>query len=443
MIPVYIGQIELKSAEKSKVLTFLSRLFCVDTISIDYFYIEKFPGFIYSVNLKNDGRVDSIAIQRNPVACLAEYYKDRMVECNLIENFKYYFISKLPFKKNEIKICQLHELHRFLGSIKSMVLSYNKDICKFNIVGVSKPVNKLRKNISKVLHQDINILVLGESGTGKELIAKSIYEYSKYRQGRLVSINCGTLQESLFESELFGYSKGAFTGANSNKEGLIEASRNGLMFFDEIAELSVTNQAKLLRVLQEKKYIPLGCTEEKSIDTGFIFATNEMMDKAVDSNVFRKDLYYRVCEYEIESPSLIERKDDILLLIEYHILKNKTNPFSFVLHKSAINALLNYHYPGNIRELISICKVALINSEENLYIKKFDLPKKVFDNTFILENRIGNSSLKYLIKEYERKLIKQALEIYNDDKELTALNLNISKRALFYKIKEYKLYEVK
>ena len=324
-----------------------------------------------------------------------------------------------------------------------MVLNYNKDICKYNIVGVSKPVNRLRKNISKVLHQDINILVLGESGTGKELIAKSIYEYSKYRQGRLVSINCGTLQESLFESELFGYRKGAFTGANSNKKGLIEASRNGLMFFDEIAELSVPNQAKLLRVLQEKKYIPLGCTEEKSIDTGFIFATNEVMDKAVDSNVFRKDLYYRVCEYEIESPSLIERKDDILLLVEYHILKNKTNPFSFVLHESAINALLNYHYPGNIRELISICKVALINSEENFCIKKCDLPKKVFDNSFILKNRIGNSSLKYLIKEYERKLIKQALEIYNDDKELAALNLNISKRALFYKIKEYKLYEVK
>ena len=247
-----------------------------------------------------------------------------------------------------------------------------KDV-KPEFIAVDENTLKALEIAKKAAKTNVPIMLLGESGVGKEEFAKFIHKESK-RDGKFVAINMSAIPENLIESELFGYVKGAFTDATTDKKGLFELANGGTLFLDEIAEMPYHLQAKLLRVLQEKEFYPLGSTKPIKIDVRIISATNQNIEKLIKENKFREDLYYRLSTIPIKIPPLRERKNDILPITQ-HILENAINEFGVeekYLSKEAKEALLNYDWPGNIRELINVIKRAVILSEDK-EIKEKDL----------------------------------------------------------------------
>ena len=232
---------------------------------------------------------------------------------------------------------------------------------------------KVLEIAKKVAPTDVNVMLLGESGVGKEEFAKFIHENSN-RKGEFIAINMSAIPENLIESELFGYVKGAFTDATSDKKGLFELAEGGTLFLDEIGEMPYNLQAKLLRVLQEREYYPLGSTKAKKLDVRIISATNQNLEKNIKEGKFREDLYYRLSTIPIKIPPLRERKDDILPIAKFVLEKaiKEYNLEKKEFSKDAINELLNYSWPGNIRELINVIQRAAILSEGNI-IKPEDL----------------------------------------------------------------------
>lgn len=221
------------------------------------------------------------------------------------------------------------------------------------IIGESSEIKKVWKLVEKYGPTDLPILLYGETGTGKELFARAIHEISKRSQGAFVPLDCSVLPESLVESELFGYEKGAFTGAKENKPGQLEWADGGTLFLDEISNLPMSYQAKLLRVLQEREYVSLGARNTKSLDVRFISASNVVLSKAIQQNSFRNDLYYRISGVVIELPPLRDREGDIELLA-YHFIRKygkKYNKTNLRISDEAIELLLSHHWPGNVREL--------------------------------------------------------------------------------------------
>jgi len=244
---------------------------------------------------------------------------------------------------------------------------------KTPFIAEDENTKKALKIASKAAKTNVPIMLLGESGVGKEEFAKFIHKESG-RKGEFIAVNMSAIPENLIESELFGYVKGAFTDATADKKGLFELANGGSLFLDEIAEMPYHLQAKLLRVLQEKEFFPLGCTKPVKIDVRIISATNQNIEDMIKNNKFREDLYYRLSTIPIEIPPLRERKNDILLISE-EILKSSVKEFGLeekYLSKEAKKALLEYNWPGNVRELINVIKRAVILSEDK-EIKEKDL----------------------------------------------------------------------
>src|SRR6201996_3294691 len=222
-----------------------------------------------------------------------------------------------------------------------------------NIIGNSSALEKLKNTIRTVSPTSSTILIYGESGTGKELVARAVHTCSPRAAEAFVSVNCGAFPETLLESELFGYVKGAFTGANQNRRGLFEVADQGTIFLDEISEMTLTMQVKLLRVLQERSVRPVGGTTEIPIDVRVIAATNRDLDKSVAENQFREDLYYRLSVIPIRVPDLRERREDIPLLANHFLKKYAAaaNRSILRMNKESLDALCNYEWPGNVRQL--------------------------------------------------------------------------------------------
>ena len=222
-----------------------------------------------------------------------------------------------------------------------------------NIVGSSPPLEKLKATIRTVAPTGSTVLIYGESGTGKELVARAVHACSPRSSEPFVSINCGAFPETLLESELFGYVKGAFTGASQNKRGLFEVASGGTIFLDEISEMSVSMQVKLLRVLQERTIRPVGGTQETPIDVRVIAATNKDLKQMVASNTFREDLYYRVSVIPIQVPPLRERREDVELLANHFLKKyaNSAQKSIVRIRPESLEALRNFEWPGNVRQL--------------------------------------------------------------------------------------------
>ncbi|WP_456488329.1 sigma-54-dependent transcriptional regulator [Caminibacter pacificus] len=270
------------------------------------------------------------------------------------------------------------EIEDLLGAIKRNVIvkektkTKNKNV-KHKFVANDENTKKVLEMAKKVAPTNANVMLLGESGVGKEEFAKFIHENSG-KKGKFIAINMSAIPENLIESELFGYVKGAFTDATSDKKGLFELAEEGTLFLDEIAEMPYNLQAKLLRVLQEREFYPLGATKPKKLNVRIISATNQDIDKLIKENKFREDLYYRLNTIPIKIPPLRERKDDIIPIAK-EILKKTIKEYSLEDKKfsdDAIERLLEYDWPGNIRELINVVERAAILSEGNL-IKKEDL----------------------------------------------------------------------
>lgn len=290
--------------------------------------------------------------------------------------------------------------------------------------------------IKKVAPTKSNILILGESGTGKGVIAELIHYNSPRRDKPFISINCSAIPEGLLESELFGYKRGAFTGAVSDKLGLLPLAHHGTFFFDEIGDMPLNLQVKLLKVLETGEVYPLGDTKPHVVDVRIISATNIDLDKKVAEGKFREDLYWRLNVIEIKVPPLRERKDDIELLARLFVKKLSAQHGKKIvdIEPRALNLLLGYSWPGNVRELKNVIERAVILCNSGT-ITIGDLPNKLKTNDLKKESY----PLKICLDDYERKLLLNAYLAHNKNKEETAKALGIDIVTLYRKFKKYKI----
>jgi two-component system response regulator AtoC len=308
-----------------------------------------------------------------------------------------------------------------------------------NIIGKSALMQNVYKVVGRVAQTNATVLITGESGSGKELIAKTIHNNSVQRDGPFIKVNCGALPEGLVESELFGYEKGAFTGATTRKPGRFELANKGTIFLDEVGELPPLIQVKLLRVLQEKEFDRVGGTETIKVDVRIIAATNRNLEESVRKGEFRDDLYYRLKVVPIHVPPLRQRAEDIPLFIEHFIRQ-----FAFEAHlevplitSEAMNLLCQYSWPGNVRELANVIERAAILSQGIIDVP--DLPGLLPSDKQSVVPVWGTNTLKDSMRRVEKEIIANVLKQHNGNKVKTAQALDISRRALLYKIVEHGL----
>jgi|Deesub1362A_J573_1020465.scaffolds.fasta_scaffold00087_31 Nif-specific regulatory protein len=309
-----------------------------------------------------------------------------------------------------------------------------------NIVGESEKFQAVIKSVLKVANTDATVLLLGESGTGKELIARTLHFQSKRAKGPFIAVNCAALPENLLEAELFGAEKGAFTGATSRRIGRFEMAQGGSIFLDEIGELSINLQAKLLRVLQERTFERVGSSKPIKANVRVITATNRNLAEEVKKGTFREDLYWRLNVIPIVLPPLRERKDDIPLLIDYYTERfNKAYRKNVRVSDEALKALMNYHWPGNVRELANMLERLIIMSDKET-IELSDIPHSITKSQDVLPEVspvTEKSSLKSEIVSLERERIIKALKENNYVQHKAAKALGITPRQLGYRIKKY------
>jgi len=305
------------------------------------------------------------------------------------------------------------------------------------IVGKSSAIEYTKKHITAVAQSDINVLIQGESGAGKELVAQAIHKESPRANKNFVAVDCCTLSEDLFESELFGHEKGAFTGAIGQKKGLIEGARQGTLFLDEIGEISPSIQAKLLRVLETGIFRRVGGTKDLRADVRILAATNRNLAKMSEEKKFRADLFYRLSAFIIETPPLRERLSDIHLLVE-HFLSNHSfsRRINVKIGEKALNDLMQYHWPGNVRELKNILERAIIlmgdvnEIQEEHLVFNFPAMKKETGTSLQFEEEPT-------LEVIEKKYLEMMLEKYSDHRGKTAKALGISERTLYRLVKKY------
>lgn len=328
-----------------------------------------------------------------------------------------------------------------------------KNYAFHHIIGKNQRMQAIFDLIHTVADTNASVLILGESGTGKELVAKALHYNSSRKDKPFVSINCASIPENLLESELFGYKKGAFTGANSDKKGLFQVAHGGTLFLDEIGDMPFSLQAHLLRALQEREITPLGSETKIPIDIRLIAATNKPLKTLVKEKRFREDLYYRLNVIEIQLPPLRERKDDIPLLVQHFIQKvsEREHRPAVDISEEALLALMNYSWPGNVRELENCIERAVILARGNRIELHHIVPflameeeKKLFSLSEWIRSYIGNPE--YTGKVYdtvvglvEEELIRQALLVNERNKLKTAEFLGINRNTLRTKMEAYKI----
>ena len=304
-----------------------------------------------------------------------------------------------------------------------------------NIVGNSSAIRQVYEQISQVARTNTTVLLRGASGTGKELIARSIHDNSLRADRPFVKVSCAALPETLFESELFGYRRGAFTGAEKNKAGRFEVAQGGTLFLDEIGEIGLSTQAKLLRVLQEKEFEPLGSTSTVKADVRLIAATNRDLESAMLEKDFRVDLYYRLNVFAIFLPPLSDRKPDILLLADYFLERYSARHRKNVRRIStpAIDMLTAYHWPGNIRELENAIERAVIVCDDKV-LHSYHLPPTL--QTAEASGTVMGLSLSEATENYERELIQEALKTTRGNRARAARLLQTTERIIGYKVRK-------
>ncbi|SFG70346.1 two-component system, NtrC family, response regulator AtoC [Desulfotomaculum arcticum] len=319
-----------------------------------------------------------------------------------------------------------------------------------NLIGQSRHMQDVFKLIGKVADSDITVLIQGESGTGKEVVARAIHNNSRRSNRPFIKINCGSIPEHLMESELFGHEKGAFTGAIYQKPGKFELAHSGTVFLDEIGELPLHTQVKLLRVLQEKEFERVGGTKCIKVDVRILAATNRNLKTMVEEGNFREDLYYRINVVNIKIPPLRERKDDISLLVNHFLNKytKKYNKEISGIYQNAMTSLVNYNWPGNVRELKNICEQAVVMSRSAAIMFE-DLPLPLNGDLMLGNNHSNslplvinkNKTLKEVVAEVEKQMILAALNANNWNRQETAKALGLNRRSLYSKMKEFDLVD--
>jgi DNA-binding NtrC family response regulator len=350
----------------------------------------------------------------------------------------YHYVAK-PYKINELRAIVEKALEKNLLRREIRTLREQVDAGKGagRIVGQSPKMQALRETINQVSQLDCNVLIQGETGTGKELVARTIHELSPRAKKRFVAFNCGVFTEELITSELFGHERGAFTGANKIKKGLLEMAEGGTVFFDEVGELPLSMQVKLLRVLQERTLLRVGGTQEIAVDFRVLAATNKDLKREVEAGTFRSDLFYRLDVLTINVPSLAERKEDIPLLAQHflakHVRLGRTVPR---LSPEAERRLMFYDYPGNIRELENIAQRLLITCEGDLIEPQH--VALVFGDAEGVAVRDQREDWPTL-EEHEKQYILEVLDEVEGNRSAAVKILGIDRVSLWRKIKRYGL----
>jgi len=325
-----------------------------------------------------------------------------------------------------------HDLQREVQFLRTQI---NRTQLSNSLVGESVAMTQVRNLIRQVAEAQGTVLITGESGTGKEVAARQLHQDSPRSQRRFVAVNCGAIPENLLESELFGYKKGAFTGATGDKDGLLTLAHEGTMFLDEIGELPKNLQVKLLRALQEREVMPVGGTKPIKIDVRIIAATNRNLEDDVESGVFRKDLYYRINVIEIKMPALRERREDIPVLAQIFLQRvaKQQGRAAKQLTNETIRQLMLYSWPGNVRELENVIERAFILSRDSEWIEVSALPVGIQSlggdgsDSLTLENAING---------FSRQHIGKILDACGGDKKEAARTLGVGLSSLYRKMEE-------
>lgn len=352
------------------------------------------------------------------------------------------YITK-PFELEEV----LHTINRFFDyqALATEVKTLRSQLTEYDpterIVGRTPAMLEIYKTIGKVAKSDVTVLITGETGTGKELVAEVIHQNSLRRAGPMVKVACASLPETLLESELFGHEKGSFTSAYTQRKGRFELANKGTIFLDEIGEMTLSTQKKLLRVLQEREFERVGGSTPIKVDVRVVAATNKRLADEVAKGNFRDDLYYRLNVITIHMPPLRERKEDIPLLVEHFLNKHRFNPSSppAKITEDALAMLMRHDWPGNVRELENTIERAVVLSQGEVITTQHLVLSPMTEKKFVdLEQKVRNRvPMKDIIAEVEKQLILEALEQAQGNRSQAAKILGIYRRLLYAKLKEY------
>lgn len=354
----------------------------------------------------------------------------------------FYFVEK-PFDFEEIQplVDKALERRELMAEAASMRRQLSTRAEYFNIIGAAKDMQTIYETIESVAKSDANVLIVGESGTGKELIANAIHYQSLRSKKPFIKVNCAALPKELIESELFGHTKGAFTGAHADKEGLVQHAAGGSLMLDEIAEMPVELQPKLLRVLQERSYRKIGSEKTYAVDFRLISSTNRPPADAIREGILRDDLFYRISTITIHVPPLRERSEDIQLLTEHFLemyAKKYERPIGGV-SQAAYQRLFGHSWPGNVRELQNVIERAVLLAKGNR-IEPVDLP---FDNGSLPEGASANAGWdvppNMTLEDIERLVIERTLQRTGGNKQAAANLLGIYRPRLYSKIRKYNI----
>ena len=344
-----------------------------------------------------------------------------------------------PFINEDVKMTVRRLLEHKKVLMENLVLrqQLSQQFGNREFVGVSPQISQVLDILSKVIPTRSNILLLGESGTGKGLIAEIVHGNSQRKDKPFISINCSAIPENLLESELFGYRKGAFTGAAADKKGLITMADQGTLFLDEIGDMPMGLQAKILKVLETGEVLPLGDTKAVFVDVRLIAATNKNLEEQIKKGLFREDLYYRLNVIEVKIPPLRERKEDINVLARHFIEKySRENDKKITrITDEAMETLNNYSWPGNIRELRNVIERAVVLSGDEIGMA--ELPEKIKTHA----GSRSMSTLKERLDYYEEMIIKETLQANYWNKEETSRQLGVDLATLYRKIKKLGIAE--
>lgn len=347
-----------------------------------------------------------------------------------------------PFEEEELSIT-LGKVFEKVSLVRQVEALREELDGKTDFITINPEMIRIKEIVRRIACTDATVLILGESGVGKELIAQAVHNQSQRKQKSMVRVNCAAIPSELLESELFGFERGAFTGALHSKTGKFELANRGTIFLDEIGEMSPGLQAKLLHVLQDGGFAKIGAKQDLKVDVRVVAATNQNLDRAIKEGRFREDLYYRLNVVKIEVPPLRERKEDIPLLCQYFFKKFKQEYNSDIerMPGSVIDTFMNYSWPGNIRELENMIRRLVVLKDEKYVLKDLALPVQTIPAQEAEIDLPGTLSLKEISKrkagEIERDVILKALVENKWNKKKTSEALDISYRSLQYKVKEY------
>ncbi len=353
------------------------------------------------------------------------------------------YITK-PFNVDEIKevVGKALATHEFIQDVKYLGSEIDKSCAFSNIIGESKAMKEIFRFIKQTADKKATVLTSGESGTGKELVARAIHDNSPRKNKPFIAINCAAIPETLLESELFGYEKGAFTNAGERKLGRFELADQGTLFLDEIAELSLNTQVKILRFLQEREFTRIGGSKNIKVDTRLISATNRNLEKALVEGKLREDFYYRINIIPLVIPPLRERKGDIPLLVNHFTAKVNSREGKKVkkIEKEAMDMLISYHWPGNVRELENVIDRTVTLMNQDVITPEY-LPTHLREvsKASLIKGQIRNGEISFAEAEeqFQKSIILDVLERADYVQSKAASMLGITRRILKYKMDKF------